>query len=161
MSYLTRIAAVNAARKSGAPFMTYFDIRVGTWYQREVRLALPAEVKALEALPFVHHVEWSLSKRGTLVPCAVVTCAADDVRMLEVPTGIKIEPLDPSTWLTSGVSPVRPRSTVESPVAVVWRVAGEMVGASRKQVIAACVALGVNPSTAATQYHKWGKARAA
>lgn len=159
MSYLTRIAAVNAAARDGLPFMTYFDRSLNVWYFKQVILPLPVEVKALEALDFVHHVEWALSERGTLVPCAVVTCAADDVRMLEVPTGVKIEALDPSTWLTV-TKYERPRSSVESPVAVVWRVANEMVGASRKEVIAACVALGVNPSTAATQYHKWGKAQA-
>lgn len=46
----------------------------------------------------------------------------------------------------------RAHSTIEKPVAVVHRLFREMPGATRKQVIDAAVALGVNIHTAKTQY---------
>src|SRR5574337_1137292 len=49
------------------------------------------------------------------------------------------------------------RAEVEGPVAVVRRIAGEMQGASRKDIIAACVAAGINANTAKTQYQRWAK----
>lgn len=51
----------------------------------------------------------------------------------------------------------RERSEVESPVKLVHRLCNEMEGAERKDVIAACVEAGVNPSTAKTQYYHWKK----
>ena len=161
MSYLNRAAAVAAAVKAGGTaFMTHFDLKVSAWYVRGVDLALPAEVLAFAERDWVHHVEWTLTEGGRLVPCVVVTCAIDDTRMLEVPKDVALQPIDADLWRdASAPSPVRPRSTVESPVKVVWRVAGEMIGAARKDVIAACVALGVDKSTASTQFYKWGKAQ--
>jgi hypothetical protein len=37
----------------------------------------------------------------------------------------------------------------------VWQMADSMPGATRKEVVAACVAEGVNPGTARTQYQHW------
>lgn len=51
----------------------------------------------------------------------------------------------------------RAHSTVEKPVARVHRICAEMVGAPRKEVIARCVAEGVNIHTAKTQYQVWNK----
>lgn len=44
--------------------------------------------------------------------------------------------------------------------AKVWQIADSMPGADRKAIINACVAAGINESTAGTQYSKWRKARA-
>jgi hypothetical protein len=157
MSYLTRAAAARAALKSlSTPFMTYFDNAVQVWYVRPVDLPLPIEALAWASRKDVHHFEWALVD-SKLAPCMVVTCAEDKVG--DVPEGWVVHPLDANSWRDPAAlaRPARAKSAIESPVAVVWRIAGEMVGAARKDVIAACVALGVNPSTAATQYHKWGK----
>lgn len=47
------------------------------------------------------------------------------------------------------------RSTCEKPIATVRRICGEMAGKERKEILAACIKAGVNPSTAATQYSLW------
>src|SRR6266566_2767145 len=47
------------------------------------------------------------------------------------------------------------------PVAMVWDIASKMPKAERKDVIAACVAKGINIHTAKTQYFRWSHASAA
>ncbi len=161
MSYLTRAAAANAALKTlTTPFMTHWDAHVQAWYVKAVDLPLPIAELGWATRLDVHHFEWALVN-SNLVPCAVVTCREEDVGVL--PEGWVAQPLDASLWRDPAAlsRPARAKSAIESPVAVVWRLASEMVGATRKDVIAACVALGVNASTAATQYHKWGKRTAA
>lgn len=49
----------------------------------------------------------------------------------------------------------RDRSRVEEPCHRVWTVASSMVGARRRDVVAACVAQGVAFYTARTQYQRW------
>lgn len=49
-------------------------------------------------------------------------------------------------------------STTEKPTKKVWNVADSMPGASRKDVIAACIELGIAPGTSRTQYQAWFKA---
>ncbi len=51
-------------------------------------------------------------------------------------------------------APSKP-STVANPVEVVRGLCEAMKGKPRKDVLAACVAKGVNKSTAATQYQLW------
>ena len=53
----------------------------------------------------------------------------------------------------------RAKSDVENPTKLVWRLADEMVGSTRIEVVAACVAQGVNKATASTQYYRWQKAK--
>ncbi|MCK9513539.1 MAG: hypothetical protein M0R28_20255 [Pigmentiphaga sp.] len=52
-----------------------------------------------------------------------------------------------------GVAPVR------GATAKVWQIADGVGKADRNAIIQACVAAGINQSTAATQYSKWKKAR--
>lgn len=52
-----------------------------------------------------------------------------------------------------GAAPVR------GATAKVWEIADGVGKADRNAIIQACVAQGINPSTAATQYSKWKKAR--
>ncbi len=51
------------------------------------------------------------------------------------------------------------RGTADSPVKRVWAMADGMPGATRAEVVAACVAEGINKSTAGTQYYHWQKAK--
>lgn len=51
--------------------------------------------------------------------------------------------------------PIENRSTVESPCRLVWDLADKMVGAARKDVIAAAQEKGVAFYTARTQYQLW------
>jgi hypothetical protein len=53
------------------------------------------------------------------------------------------------------------RSTAESPTRRVHAIADAMPGATRQEVVAACVAEGINRNTAGTQYFHWSKARQA
>jgi hypothetical protein len=57
----------------------------------------------------------------------------------------------------------RERSSIGSPVKVVWETATAIIEenpeATRKEIIDACLAKGVNKATAATQYAKWKKER--
>lgn len=48
---------------------------------------------------------------------------------------------------------------VRGATAKVWEIADGAGKADRNAIIEACVAQGINPSTAATQYSKWKKAR--
>lgn len=64
-------------------------------------------------------------------------------------------------------APRTPREPSEGPAtrpskgatARVWEVADSMPGATRAEVVAACVAEGINKSTAGVQYGKWAKAQ--
>lgn len=160
MSYLNRASAYAAAVKANpvAAVCTYFDIKVSHWYYRHVDIALPDAAVLIAKRDGVHHVEWALIDGGHLVPCVVTTC---DPATFDTPEGWVAQALDASLWYDRSTVAVRPRSEIESPVAVVWRVTGEMVGKARGEVIAACVALGVNKSTASTQFYKWGIAQKA
>ena len=53
----------------------------------------------------------------------------------------------------------RGKSAVENPVSLVWKTCDEMEGARRKDVVEACIVLGVNVHTARTQYQRWYKAQ--
>ena len=86
--------------------------------------------------------------------------------------GTEVVPASEEEFMAQRMSPEvagpraqRERSTTEKPVQVVFRIASEMYGAHdgpldtdfRRAVIAACVAAGVNPNTAKTQYYHWKK----
>lgn len=51
-----------------------------------------------------------------------------------------------------------PKSTAQSPCKLVWHIASAMPGAKREAVVAECVAQGISPNTAKTQYQHWRKA---
>jgi hypothetical protein len=50
---------------------------------------------------------------------------------------------------------LRDRSAVESPVTVVRNICNANIGKPRKDIVALCIAAGVNKNTAATQYSFW------
>lgn len=124
---------------------------------------------------FVSHVEtkWVDGVRTGVV---VVRITKEEVNDLgddeKIPAEFQVEPINAELWGQDPTkhSPTRPRrdgavsahrakSDVESPVKVVWRIAGEMQGKPRAEIIAACVEAGVNNSTANTQYYKYCKAQ--
>tara|TARA_B100000749_G_scaffold268120_1_gene245658 strand:+ start:242 stop:652 length:411 start_codon:yes stop_codon:yes gene_type:complete len=51
----------------------------------------------------------------------------------------------------------RNKSTIKKPVDIVWGLCKDMTGATRDEIVKACVALGVNQNTAKTQYYHWRK----
>lgn len=67
------------------------------------------------------------------------------------PKGKRYEPKTPATSAYHQPK----RSTCEKPIEVVKRICQANPGKQRKEVLALCVAAGVNPSTAATQYSIW------
>jgi hypothetical protein len=110
---------------------------------------------------------------GRKVGIVVVSCTKDELdEELEKtpPTGDFIfEPVTESLWETEKPTKARgtpkggPRekSSVLNPTKLVWKIADDMADKTRKEVIAACVAQGIHPSTAATQFSKWRKKRLA
>ena len=46
-------------------------------------------------------------------------------------------------------------ATTSGPCAQVWKIADSMADAPRGEVVDACIAKGINPSTARTQYQRW------
>lgn len=71
--------------------------------------------------------------------------------------------LDEEAAMLATLKPAKPQraaSEVKAPkgqgvVATAWAVFGDNPGLSRKDAVAAAVALGINPATARTQYQKW------
>lgn len=104
----------------------------------------------------------------------VITCTLEELPEA-IPAEFHVEPITPELFdtaskgglsSTTGGAPASPRasyqrakSDVESPVKIVWSTADSMPGASRNEIVEACVAKGVNKSTAQTQYYKWTKAQ--
>lgn len=160
LSYMSRSSAAKAAAKKWKYFTTYFDKQMQAWYNREVTLPLPEKAEAFAKYDFVHHVEWTLTTEGKLIPCLVVSCRRNEITE-EIPAEFDVQPLTRDLWWdvteTTKGNGMRAKSEIESPVKVVWRIAEEMKGQPRAAVIAACVEAGVNKSTAATQYYKWSK----
>ena len=138
----------------------------------------------VESLPadkrdFIASVETGWEKDGTRYGVVVVTVAREELDELlkelpAVPDNVRFEPLSRELFETpeqrakseaslnsgrkGGGSFTRAKSDAESPVKIVWATAEEMRGQDRKAIIEACVAKGVNKSTAQTQFYKWSKA---
>lgn len=55
----------------------------------------------------------------------------------------------------TGTRVVEQTSSIEKPCDAVWRIAEEMKGAARKDVVKACEEAGVATNTARTQYQRW------
>ena len=58
---------------------------------------------------------------------------------------------------TAAQAKPRQRSAVGGSVSMVWEIADAMKSSPRSEVIAACIAKGININTAKTQYYKWSK----
>ena len=124
---------------------------------------------------WVHHVE---SNGGDSAHAEIiVTCPMDEIPE-EIPDVFSVAPLYPEIWekqkpFDPNAAPIVPRvarvatgegsapSEPRRPGAVktVWDTCNSMPDAARKEKIAACIALGINPSTASVQIGAWSKAR--
>lgn len=170
--FVFRKQAVEAAQHAGhKSFRTALHENSGMWkfwYEPGEDIAA-----SWQSRDFVHHTEvtWvDKHKVGVLV----VSCRKDEISIAEwaqiEAAGLLVEPLTPSLWSkddkpdatpsrTSSTGAPRAKSDVASPTKLVWDIADSMPGAERKAVIAACVAQGVHPSTASTQFYRWQKAK--
>ncbi len=90
----------------------------------------------------------------------------DGWESLTVSLGTQVELCDPELYNQQGYGAkgtggrVRNRSEVKKPVEIVWAMCRSMPGATRDQIVDACINEGVNISTARTQYYKWRKTNA-
>ena len=77
-----------------------------------------------------------------------------------VPAKPTVPPAPTSPPAATATPPVaaQSKSTIQSPVKVVWAVCEEMKSAARKDVVAECMRRGVNVHTAKTQYQRFLKA---
>lgn len=185
-SYIFRSQAIAGAKKEKLTnYQTRpHPIDKGLWtYNTEPGVSLAAEwVESVlpEKRDFIASVEtgW-IRPEGKRVGVVVVTITKDELDELlrwlpPVPANVRFEPLSKELFETAeqrerasatrgsskseGGSFARAKSEAVSPVKIVWATADEMKGQDRKAIIEACVAKGVNKSTAQTQLYKWAKA---
>lgn len=178
MHFLTRSQAAKAARKVCAPGETFHTWPVSgghqgvVWKYQTHRRIIPGLDDWAKGKDYVHHTE-SQSADGFRTAdnygVLVITCMLDEISAAErdeaKALGFIFEPITPGLFTPEKVeaektpSAPRAKSEVESPTKLVWEVADSMPGASRNDVVDACVKRGVNKSTASTQYYRWQKAR--
>ena len=81
------------------------------------------------------------------------------------PAATKLErTLDRAAETTPKTTPAvatKSKSTIQSPVKVVWAVCEEMKSSARKDVVAECMRRGVNVHTAKTQFQRWSASKKA
>lgn len=174
-------AADYAKRQNWSSFRTQQDEH-GMWFAHYEPGESPAQEFGDAHPDFVAWVEtdWyrpphgSPSKIGVLV----VSCRREELTAADVDAidrnAFAVEPQTPSLWDGDSAAKgkaqgrkanadapkgERAKSDAPSPVKTVWETADAMPGASRADVVAACVAKGVNKATAGTQFYRWQKAR--
>lgn len=138
-----------------------------------------------EGKDWIHHVEITELK----VPVLIVNITKEELKEEDIPKLFEVRPITPSLWdrqeswkgskkltIATGAVPkprppadaypAMPREIVsprapkgEGAVARVWATADEMPGASRQEVIAACVAKGISAGTASTQFSAWRRSK--
>jgi hypothetical protein len=171
MQYTYRSAAKNAARGLGwNHFRTIQHPTDKTWSAKQIH-ATGVDFSWSIGKSFVAWREVDVSDGGRPRPVLIVSCTLEELGEENVPEVFIIEPQTPSLFASNEPEPVRKdrttegpkvereRSSVESPTKLVWATADAMASASRAEIIAACVAKGVHPATASTQFSKWRKAR--
>lgn len=177
--FATRGQCLRKARREG--IKAFRSLRIGNQGWRLITMpdtnpALDPAIAFADACDWVSHVEVHSvdegRQPGTRV-VLIVTCFKDEIPDT-IPEGVEMEPITPSLWdgdkdafehrsrehKATAAGP-RAKSDVESPTKLVWKIADEMPGADRKDVIAACIERGVNKATAQTQYYRWAKAKGA
>lgn len=182
--FATRSQAARAAKRAGhTKFMTKdFPVTPGRAWKFHPMDNYPSPAAEwAKGKDYVNHVETHFIDEGRapgVRGVLVVTCFTHEIppedKAEAEALGFTFEPITPSLWkgdepnktalvgaargsTTGGAG--RAKSDVESPVKVVWRIADEMKGAARAEIIAACVASGVNKATASTQLYRWQKAQ--
>lgn len=161
-------AADYAKKQDWSSFRTKQDEH-GMWFAWYERGESPAQAFGDANKDFVAWVEtaWdSTGEKPIKLGVLVVSCRKDELPA--IPDGLIVEPQTPSLWSKGDDNTPTPKprnastgerakSDVESPTKLVWQIVDSMPGATRKDIIAACVAKGVHPSTASTQYSKWNR----
>lgn len=148
----------------------------GFWEYVDMPGAFDAEALAWAAgKDYVSWVEKNFKVKDdttSYVAVLVITCTPaelPDNDLVEIKAnGWRIEPITPSLFepekqratgdTVSAARIERAKSTAESPVKIVWDICARLGNPSKEQVVAEAAALGVNPSTAGTQFYKWRKA---
>ncbi|QJD54359.1 hypothetical protein [Aminobacter phage Erebus] len=176
--YLSRSQAARAAQKAG---LTNFRTMIDPTHRPHWKFAsMPGVSPAADwakGKDFVNHVESAYIDGGRLEGIQgvlVITCRLDEIEGENIPSEFIIEPITPSLFnpdtanenrgdkrVSAQRDPSAPRakSDVENPSKLVWEMASNMPGSTRQEVVAACVAAGVNASTASTQFYRWQKAQ--
>jgi hypothetical protein len=178
--FLNRPDALRHAQKEGwTSFRTKWNEEKEVWEARYEPRASPANEWA-KGKDFVAwtEAEWV---DGVLKGVLIVSCTKEELAEENIPEEFLVEPQVTELWEPERKSRThsagqrtprepraprephgeRERSTVEGPTRLVHAIADEMSDKSRKEIIDACVARGIHPSTAATQYSKWRKKRLA
>jgi hypothetical protein len=119
----------------------------------------------LEGFDWVPTISFEEQPGGVGYPAPAPVDPAEGMDMTDVP--VTSEPVDlndpelgkiPESLAAAldqtGVAPRR-AADAPRPTKRVWAIADSMKGAARKEVIAACVAEGINAGTARTQYQHW------
>jgi hypothetical protein len=169
----TRSGAANAARKElgEGKFFRTTQNEDGDWkwhYEPGDCLASP-----FASLEFVAWVETAWNRFDNAPPeklgVVVITCRIEELPDDFCMAAVVVEPITPELWEDPNAPQPKPRrastggerarSDVENPTKLVWQLADEMKGATRAEVVAACVERGVHKSTASTQYYRWKQAR--
>lgn len=182
--YITRSQAAQAAlKKDIACFRTRPDpTHRGYWMYNVVSgpSAGPDAKEWASTRDYVAWVEVDFRDSGhtpgydsvLVITCFLEEVPAEDMAEIKA-NGWKIQPITPSLFTmveeknplrdTTGRSKPagapREKSSAESPTKLVWEIASSMPTASKADIVAACVARGIHPSTAQTQYYKWAKAQ--
>lgn len=180
--FLSRSQAARAAMRAGITNFWTHDKpdhqHARVWeYSQSIHNAPAGLTEFAEGKDYVHHTETRYIEGGRhpgVCGVLIITCLKEELPKEDIQTaeaaGFTFEPITPSLWSTDkGGTTVnakerkatgqRARSEVESPTKVVWRIADEMKGATRAEIVEACVAAGVNKATASTQFYRWQKAQ--
>lgn len=187
MHFNTRSQAAKAAQKvnvlPGAFWTLSFPDRNGLggrrWKYASMTKNVPAAIDWAKGKDYIAWVETHYIDGGRqpgVRAVMIVSVTRDEIPLEDsaeaTVLGYSFEPMTPDLWgrdkgsteaksTRSTTGGQRAKSDVESPTKLVWKIADEMPGADRKEVVAACVAAGVNQSTASTQYYRWQKAKSA
>lgn len=129
----------------------------------EVEVSTLTENSAFEMPWRAEGIQYGLLMRNGNASCTVRIPKHDASgwEVVQWSRGTKVLPAELMSYKTLRLgdpnSADRERSTIEKPVEVVHRLCDEMEGASRDEIVAACVAQGVNENTAKTQFYRWQK----
>lgn len=107
------------------------------------------------ARPDIMPVRWAIRELEEKTNLTLAEALAESGETIEELTA----KADKQANASMGLDPAKPRfSTCERPTKKVWDIADAMPKASRKEVMAECVAQGIAYGTARTQYQAWFKA---
>lgn len=173
MDYVSRSSAMRSAKSLGwSHFRTTKHPLNRTWRAQQLHAPNAPDVSWANGKDFVAWTEVHRDDKGVLHPVLIVSCTRDELVEENIPAHFIIEPQTDELFASqsdrgsmtrsknNAPKVERAISTAASPTKLVWQIADSMPAANRADIIAACVAQGVNAATASTQFSKWRKARA-